>query len=82
MCSKKLEDSFILEELSVAIMGKKIEYFATSVRNAHTMFLCLLEIIMLVDCSCFWVSKEMICAFCNDLKEHLNYVSDKNDLPF
>ena len=46
------------------------------------MLLCLLEIIMLVDCSCFLASKEMICAFCNDLKEHLNYVSDKNDLPF
>ena len=43
-----------------------------------------------INCSCYSANKELICAFCSHLKEHLNYrvktgfikVDNKNDLPF
>ena len=43
---KKLINSFILEELLVAVMSKKLNILLQFAKNVHAMFLCLVEIIL------------------------------------
>ena len=43
---KKLINSFILEELLVAVMSKKLNILLQFAKNAHAMLLCLVEIIL------------------------------------
>ena len=89
MSSKKL-NSFILEELLDAATDRKLSILPQSAKCTYNAFMFGRNYFAGINCSCYSSNKELICAFCSHLKEHLNYhvkkvcieVSDKKDLPF